>query len=259
MMQYNYRSRFLVVINEITCVSVYKYEKNKFDQPLLSFQAKFFFVGKSRVCQMREFSGAMDNSTFNGNTILLEVEDKKNVYISGLEIFEFRTDDKILDYISLLGKNMIPHTFAIGEKNIYFISAHYKFLENHKIEERMLLNASNNCLDPHDYHFSKKRLDCFKNLLDCNRIHSCWLSLQSGDKEEIVENEEDVEEDVNIQELEYTDGSNEVVKFLNQKCVIRLERDSDYLFKQCGHQSICEECYQIKANLGKLKCVICRT
>ena len=47
---------------------------------------------------MTDFSGAMDKSNFNGNTILLEVEDKNTfiVYISGLEIFEFRIDDKIL-------------------------------------------------------------------------------------------------------------------------------------------------------------------
>ena len=42
MMQYNYRSRYLVVINKNTYVSVYKYENYKFDQPFLSFQVKFF-------------------------------------------------------------------------------------------------------------------------------------------------------------------------------------------------------------------------
>ena len=73
---------------------------------------------------MTDFSGAMDNSNFDGNTILLEVEDKKYVYNSGLEIFEFRTDDKILDFISLVGNNMIHYTFAIGEKYTYFISTH---------------------------------------------------------------------------------------------------------------------------------------
>ena len=115
---------------------------------------------------MTEFSGDMDNSNFNGNTILLEVEDKKYVYISGLEIFEFRTVDKILDYISLMGTNMIPYIFAIGEKYTYFISTHYKFIGNDKIEEGMLLNASINSLDPYDYHLSKNGLDCFEKLLE---------------------------------------------------------------------------------------------
>ena len=36
---------------------------------------------------MTEYSGALNNSNFDGNTILLECEDSKYVYISGLEIF----------------------------------------------------------------------------------------------------------------------------------------------------------------------------
>ena len=43
MMQYNYRSRYLIVINENVYISVYKYEKYKFGQPFLFFQAKNFF------------------------------------------------------------------------------------------------------------------------------------------------------------------------------------------------------------------------
>ena len=39
-MHYIYRTIYLVAINENTCVSVYKYEKYKFDQPFISFQAK---------------------------------------------------------------------------------------------------------------------------------------------------------------------------------------------------------------------------
>ena len=67
---------------------------------------------------MTQFSGANDSSSFDGNTLLLECEKNENVYISGLEIFKFKTDDKIIDYISLIGNNMIPYTFA-GAKNIH--------------------------------------------------------------------------------------------------------------------------------------------
>ena len=79
--------------------------------------------------------------------------------------------------------------------------------------------------------------------------------MESGDMEQIVEGEEDNEEDVNIHELEYADGRNEVLKIFNQKCVICRERDSDYIFKQCGHQCICEECSQKKSDIDLLKCV----
>ena len=44
---------------------------------------------------MTEFSGALQNADLDGYTILLESEDNNYVYISGLEIFEFRTSDKI--------------------------------------------------------------------------------------------------------------------------------------------------------------------
>ena len=63
---------------------------------------------------MTEFSGALKSSNFNGNTISLECENNKYIYISVLEIFEFRTHDKIPDYVFLMGNLMIPYTFAVG-------------------------------------------------------------------------------------------------------------------------------------------------
>ena len=66
---------------------------------------------------MTEFSGVVDNeSDFEGNTFLLEVEDRKYVYISGLEITEFETNDKVTYCISLMGNNMVPYTIILGEK-----------------------------------------------------------------------------------------------------------------------------------------------
>ena len=114
-LQYNYRSRYLVAINENTNVSVHKTEKYIFDQPSLSFQAKIVFIGESKICAMKEFFGALNNPNFDGHTILLEYEDNKYVYSSGLDIFEFRTDDISLDYKSFLEKNLIPCTFGIGK------------------------------------------------------------------------------------------------------------------------------------------------
>ena len=73
--------------------------------------------------------------------------------------------------------------------------------------------------------------------------------------EEDVEDKEDVEEDVNIHELEHTDASNEVVKIFNQNVLYALNG----IFKQCGYQSICEECYQNKGDFDILRCAICRT
>ena len=48
---------------------------------------------------------------------------------------------------------------------------------------------------------TKMVLDCFEKVLDCNRIHSSWLSMESADMEENVEDEEDIEEDINKHEI----------------------------------------------------------
>ena len=115
-MHYNYPNRYLVVIKDAN-VYVFKYDKCEFDQTFLSFRAKkFIFIGISKVCPMTEFSGAGDKIDFDGDTIFLECQNNEYAYISGLEIFEFKTSDKIQDFISLMGNNMIPYTFAIGEK-----------------------------------------------------------------------------------------------------------------------------------------------
>ena len=254
-MHYNYEDKYLVVIID-SIVYVYEYKICKFDLPLFTFQAKNIFIGKSKGCPMTEFSGAANNSSkFDGNTLLQECEDNGYVYISGLEITKFKIDDKIIDYISLVGSNMIPYAIMIGERYTYFLYYRYKFIENDKIEEGTLLNATNISFDPYEYHLEKCGINSFKKL-ERNLIHSFWL----GHGEDI-ENEDDdddlVEEDV--VETQYFNGNNEVVKIFNQKCVICYERDSVYAFRQCGHQCICEQCYQSKGDIDILKCVVCRT
>ena len=91
LMQNKSRNRYLVVIDGD--VYVYKNEKCKSDQAFLSFTAKKIFIGKSKDCQMTEFSG--DSFDFDGNTILLECQHNDYVFIFALEILKFKTDNKI--------------------------------------------------------------------------------------------------------------------------------------------------------------------
>ena len=70
---------------------------------------------------------------------------------------------------------------------------------------------------------------------------------------------EEDEENEDLIETIHTNGTNEMVKIFNQKRVICLERDSVYGFGQCGHQCICERCYQNRGDIDMLKCVGCRT
>ena len=254
-MQYNYRSQFLVVINENTCVSVYKYEKYKYDQPIISFQAKNIYIGKSTVCEMTESSGAAKNSSdYDGNTLLGKVEDRKYVYISGLEITEIKTNDKVIDCIHLMGNNMVPYAIILGENFTYFLYHRYKFIENDKIQEGTLLNTTNGSLDPFDYHLEKCGVDSFKKL-----ERSLTHREDIENEVDISDVQDEIEEDGNLIETQYLNGNNELVKIFNQKCVICYERDSVYAFRQCDHQCICEQCYQKKGDIDISKCVVCRT
>ena len=61
---------------------------------------------------MTDFSGAGDKVDFDGNTLSLEFEDNEYVYISGLEVFQFKTGDKHIDYISFMGFNSFALDFS---------------------------------------------------------------------------------------------------------------------------------------------------
>ena len=207
---------------------------------------------------MTEFSGASDSSDFDGNTILLECGDNEYMYISGLEISKFKTDDKIIDYISFMGNNMCLYADMIGEQYTSFTDHLYKFIENDKIEEGTLLNATNNNLDPFFHHLGRCGVGSFKTL-EQSQIHTFY---PHDEEDEENENGDLVEEDEENEKLigtKYTNGNNEVVKIFNQKCVICYERDSVFAFRQCGHQCSCEDSYQKRGDIDLIKCVVCRT
>ena len=156
---------------------------------------------------------------------------------------------------------MCPYATTIGEKNTYFIAHHYRFIENDKVQEGTLLNATNKNLDPFLYHLGKCGVNSVEKL-DCSQIHCCWPRDEEDENDDLVEEDEDidsVEEDENVVETNYCNGTDEVVKIFNQKYVLRFERDSVYEFRQCGHQCICEQCHQNKGDIDILKCVVCRT
>ena len=183
-MQHSYRNRFLVVIDGD--VYVYKFQIFKFDKKFLSFKPKHIYIGKSKVCDMTNFSVADDKEGFDGNTFLLEFEDFEYGYISGLEITIFRTDYKIIDYIFLMCNNMVPYVIIVVEKQTYFSYNRCKTIENHRIEEETLLNEINSSLDPYDYHVEKCGKDVFKKL-EHSLIHACWPG-----HGENIENEDDI-------------------------------------------------------------------
>ena len=239
MIQHNYQSRYLVIIDVV--VNVYKYETCKFDKPFLTFQTNHVFIGKTQ--DIDDFD--------DGNTILLECENIDYIYISGFEIVKFKIEDKIIDYISLIGNNMVSFPIAVGEKFIFFLYNSWKFFETNKIEKDSLLNRTKNSLDPFDYHVERCSINSFKKI-EYSIIHTYYPNREDDDDDD---NDDD---DIVIETPEYHNGDNEVVKIFNEKCVICLEQDSIYAFRLCGHQFICQQCNDNECNIIILKCIVCR-
>ena len=79
------------------------------------------FLGKSQLCDMTEFSGSEDKEVFDGNTILLKIDEENNkqryVYIGGDMVCSFLTNDRIYKYISNMRNNLSPYSIATGEEN----------------------------------------------------------------------------------------------------------------------------------------------
>ena len=157
-----------------------------------------------------------------------------------------------------MGNNMIPYIVAVGEKYIYFLSSLYKFIENDKIGEDTLLNATNDSSDPFQNHLGKCGVDSFKTL-EHSEIHIFYPHNEEDEEGEGGDLVEEDEKNEDLNEANYTNGTNEVVKILIQKCVIGYERDSVYAFRQCDRQCVCEACYQNRGDIDFLICIVCRT
>ena len=103
------------------------------------------FLGKNQRCSMTAMSGAFDKSCFDGNTILLKVgiENGKNkyVYIGGDMICSFMSSDNIYEYISNMGNNLTPYSFATGEENYYLLAPNFSFIKKDKIYYNTILDG----------------------------------------------------------------------------------------------------------------------
>ena len=103
------------------------------------------FLGKSRRCTMTALSGAFDKGCFDGNTILLKVgtENGKNkyVYIGGEMVCSFMTSDNMYNYVSNMGNNLSPYSFAIGKENYYLLAPNFSFIKKDEIDYNTILNG----------------------------------------------------------------------------------------------------------------------
>ena len=102
-------------------------------------------LGRSQVCNMTMFSGALDKKVFHGNTILLKISEEnekhKYVYIGGDMVGSFMTSDNIDEYISNMGNNLCPYSVATGEENYSLLAPNFNFFKTDKIDYNTILDG----------------------------------------------------------------------------------------------------------------------
>ena len=107
------------------------------------------FLGKSQVCNITLFSGALNKSVFDGNIILLKLSEEKGrnkyVYIGGDMVFSFMTSGNICDFVPNMAINLCPYSVATGEKNYYLLAPNFKFNKKDKVDYDAILNGMYPC------------------------------------------------------------------------------------------------------------------
>ena len=73
---------------------------------------------------MTQISRACDSFDFHCNTNSVGSDDNEKMFFSRFEIIEFSTEVKVIDFIYLMGNNVIPTAIAIGKIDTIFISDH---------------------------------------------------------------------------------------------------------------------------------------
>ena len=127
-------------------VKVQKFDDESLDENIIyTVNPMETFLGKSKSCSMTALSGAFDKACFDGNTILLKVGIKngknKYVYIGGDMVCSFLTSDNIYEYISNMGRNLSPYSFARGKENYYLLTPNFSFIKKDKIDYNTILNG----------------------------------------------------------------------------------------------------------------------
>ena len=127
-------------------VKVQKFDDESLDENIIyTVNPMESFLGKSKSCSMTALSGAFDKACFDGNTILLKVgiENGKNkyVYIGGNMVCSFMTSDNIYEYVSNMGNNLTPYSFATGKESYYLLTPNFSFIKKDKIDHNTILNG----------------------------------------------------------------------------------------------------------------------
>jgi hypothetical protein len=181
-------------------VKIYKLEQSEIDfdsdskygmTPILKFYSDIFFLGKSPLIAMTEFSGG-HGSEFDGNTILVHLREnpfnivanylplreqddtyvwseQDNTYVwIGSEICSFQTNNKIISYVSPVGNNDVPYPYATDENGNIYLIIEDVIIKNNSVTEHQMRDYDNPYYYYYDYYAitPKNKSKYFNDIVD---------------------------------------------------------------------------------------------
>jgi hypothetical protein len=120
-------------------------KKLKYEKP------KQIFIGKSPSNEMTQFSGEY-GPEYDGNAILIRPSDDLVYIFVGISIERFTADSEIIHFVSPVGNNDVPYTYAISAHKIYLLSEN-AVINVSDIGEKLLKKFIKGSEDPYTYYY----------------------------------------------------------------------------------------------------------
>lgn len=114
------------------------------------------FVGKSYPNYLSMEFG----EEYDGNAMLIKpTKDLEYIFI-GIKILTFKTDEPITHFISNIGNNDVPYTYAISKSKIYLLTED-KIIETKEIGHELIESFKDASEEPYMYWYGHETIETF--------------------------------------------------------------------------------------------------
>jgi hypothetical protein len=129
---------------------------------------KKLFVGKGQV------DGVASNKKFIGNSLLVDLGSNNYICI-GREIFKFKTESPVLQFVSPVVGSDVPYPYAITKNNVY-LTLEKRYYTVEQVDSIRLNVPMDNDMEPYMKYYGHPMNKCEPDSND-KKIHKLWLTL----------------------------------------------------------------------------------
>lgn len=131
---------------------------------IFSFDFEELFIGKSVECSI--VADDCHGPLYDGNALLFKINKTEYIYIGSNIISKFKSKQKIISFMSHVGNNLVPYTYAItdDDKAFLFIEGtddSFKYMKFDEEKQDAYINGSES---PYNEYYDNKELKSTGNV-----------------------------------------------------------------------------------------------